>query len=63
LETVVLDGDAPHPGKLVDLQMLVMLAGRERTATQWRHLLAAAGFGWSDVSESQLFSLIEATPI
>jgi hypothetical protein len=32
LETVVPDGNAPHPGKLVDLQMLVMLAGRERTA-------------------------------
>ncbi len=63
LETVVPDGNTPHPGKLLDLQMLVMLAGRERTAAQWRELLAAGGFGWSDLRESQLFSLIEATPI
>ena len=62
LDTVIPAGNAPHPGKLVDLQMLVMLAGRERTAGEWRRLLAAGGFRCDEVKESQLFTLIEATP-
>ena len=34
----------PHPGKLLDLLMLVLPGGRERTETEWRDLLAKAGF-------------------
>ncbi|RDI54341.1 methyltransferase [Nocardia mexicana] len=34
----------PHPGKFVDLEMLVHSGGRERTETEYRNLLAAAGF-------------------
>jgi hypothetical protein len=32
------------PAKLVDILMLVLLPGRERTETQWRHLYDSAGF-------------------
>jgi hypothetical protein len=41
----VTPGDAPFPGKLLDLNMLVMTeGGRERTAAQYAELLAAGGF-------------------
>ncbi|MDQ3701986.1 MAG: acetylserotonin O-methyltransferase [Chloroflexota bacterium] len=60
VERVLPPGDAPHPGKLTDLNMLVLLAGRERTEAEYRALFAAAGFeltrsvplpegGWSAV--------------
>lgn len=43
IETVLPDGDAPHPGKLLDLVMLTVTGGRERTAPEFADLLAAAG--------------------
>lgn len=45
VEFVVPPGNAPHPSKLVDLQMLVATSGgRERTAAEWEQLLATAKF-------------------
>jgi predicted transcriptional regulator/SAM-dependent methyltransferase len=43
-ESVVPPGDEPHPAKSVDLSMLVMLTGRERTEAEFRALLDSAGF-------------------
>jgi hypothetical protein len=43
VETVLPDGDAPHPGKLLDLVMLTVTGGRERTEQEFADLLAAAG--------------------
>jgi hypothetical protein len=39
LELIVPEDDAPHPAKLVDLQMLFLLGGRERTRSEWAELL------------------------
>lgn len=44
VERVVPPGDGPHPSKLLDLHMLVLLGGRERTEAEYGALLAAAGF-------------------
>jgi hypothetical protein len=45
LEPVIPPGNAPFPGKLLDLNMLVMTeGGRERTAEEYGQLLGAAGF-------------------
>ena len=45
LEPVIPPGNAPFPGKLLDLNMLVMTeGGRERTAEEYAQLLAAGGF-------------------
>jgi hypothetical protein len=45
LEPVIPAGNAPFPGKLLDLNMLVMTeGGRERTAAQYSQLLGAGGF-------------------
>jgi len=45
LEPVIPPGNGPFPGKLLDLNMLVMTeGGRERTAEEYAQLLAAGGF-------------------
>ncbi len=44
IEAVIPPGNAPSPGKLLDVNMLVMTGGRERTEEEYRALFAAAGF-------------------
>jgi SAM-dependent methyltransferase len=44
LESVIAPGDEPDNAKLLDLHMLVVLGGRERSEQQWRALLAGSGF-------------------
>jgi len=64
LELVVPEGNTPHPGKWVDLHMLVMASGRERTAAQYRDLLRSGGFvlsGITPIPSGQ--SIVEAVPI
>jgi hypothetical protein len=42
---VIAPGNEPFPGKLLDLNMLVMTeGGRERTAQEYADLLQRAGF-------------------
>lgn len=43
VEMVLPAGDTPHPGKLLDLAMLVMPGGQERTTEEYRLLLNGAG--------------------
>jgi hypothetical protein len=43
-ETVLPQDYSPHYTKFVDLVMMAMLGGRERTEAEWRYLLAGAGF-------------------
>ena len=42
-------GDAPHPGKLLDLAMLVMPGGQERTEGEYAALLRKAGLNLTRV--------------
>jgi hypothetical protein len=63
VELIVPDGDEPHLSKLLDLQMLVLLGGRERTLGDWRHLLAGGGFELGDISHGPRSSVIEARPV
>jgi O-methyltransferase domain/Dimerisation domain len=63
LELIVPEDDRPHPSKLIDLQMLVLLGGRERTRTQWAELLRRGGFELGDITEGVRASVIEARPI
>jgi hypothetical protein len=44
VEGVIQDGSEPDFLKLLDLHMLVMFGGKERTESEWRALLTAAGF-------------------
>src|SRR5438876_575095 len=62
VDPVVPPGNAPHYGKLIDLEMLVLTPrGRERTKAQFVRLLRGAGFRLSRViaTESPL-SIVEA---
>jgi hypothetical protein len=62
LEMVVPEDSTPHPAKNVDLVMLAMLGGRERTAADWRRLLQAGGFTLDRIIEGlSPFAVIEAT--
>jgi hypothetical protein len=44
VEMVLPPGDAPHPGKMLDMMMLVGPGGQERTAAEYDELLGKAGF-------------------
>ncbi len=49
IEMVIPDDNAPSAAQLMDLNMLVMLPGRERTAGQYAELFGAAGLRFVDV--------------
>ena len=44
VETVLPAGDTPHLGKIVDMTMLVVAGGQERTEDEYKQLLSKAGF-------------------
>lgn len=55
--------DVPHFGKLLDLTMMAMLTGRERTEDEFTELLRAAGFTLERVVETPSpTSLIQERP-
>lgn len=54
-------GDEPS-SKLLDLQMLTLLTGRERTEDEWRALLTTGGFELRRIVDGVRASLLEATP-
>ena len=61
LEVVVPEGNEPHYSKLLDLEMLTSPGGKERTAEEYRALLAQAGFRLTRIiSTKSPFSVIEA---
>ena len=63
VEAVLPPGDAPHPAKVLDLVMLTVAGGRERSEAEYATLLAAGGFTLTRVvpTASQA-SVIEAVP-
>jgi hypothetical protein len=62
LEQVMPDDDKAHPEKLLDLHMLVLLGGRERTLADWRELLDAGGFELLRTESASRSSLLVAAP-
>jgi hypothetical protein len=61
VETVLPDSIEPSPVTFMDMNMLVMLNGRERNAAEYKQLLGAAGFNVTKVTPTGgMFSLIEA---
>jgi len=63
LETVIPENNSKHFGKILDLNMMAMSSGRERTLTEFRALLTAAGFRMSRIISTMApQSLIEAVP-
>jgi C-methyltransferase len=61
VELVIPDHDRDFPGKWADLEMLLNLAARERTAAEYRNLLSRAGFQMTRVVQTASpLSLVEA---
>ena len=60
---VLPEGDAPHRGKAVDINMLFLLGGRERTLVEFSDLLNTPGFSpHASGNESGEVGWIEARP-
>ena len=64
LEMVIPPGDTFHPVKLIDLQMLALLGGQERTGEEYAALFAKAGYQLERVVPTQSrISLLEGVPV
>jgi O-methyltransferase domain len=64
MEMVLPAGDTPHPGKILDIIMLAVPGGQERTEPEYRALLDKAGFRLMRVVPSEsAASIIEALPV
>lgn len=64
VEKVIPSGNAPFPGKLTDITMLLVTGGRERTAREYEALLNNAGFAVTRiVPTASPASVIEAVPV
>lgn len=62
LEAIMPSGPEPSPVKGLDLQMLVIPGGQERTEAEWRTLLHSGGFELTRVTPASDTNLIEARP-
>ncbi len=63
IEAVIPPGNDPGFGKILDIEMLVMPGGRERTAEEFRALFAGAGFTLTRIVPTRSpLSVVEAKP-
>ena len=63
VESVLPPGDTPHPGKILDMVMLLAPGGQERTEEEYRVLLAKADLRLTRVVPTHsAVSLVEAVP-
>lgn len=63
IEMVLPAGHAPHPGKMLDMMMLVGPGGQERTEPEYHSLLAKAGFRLTRVVPTDsAVSVVDAVP-
>lgn len=63
VEFVLPTGDTPHPGKVLDMVMLTLPGGTERTEPEYAALLAKAGFRLNRVvPTASAASIVEAVP-
>ena len=62
VDNVLSTGNDPSPGKIADIQMMVILGALERTESEFRGLLDASGFRLTKVMPIQNRSIIEGEP-
>ena len=64
VEALISEAPGPHPSKILDILMLAVTGGRERTASEYEALFAAAGFHLERVipTPSQ-YSVVEAVVV
>jgi hypothetical protein len=63
IDAVIPPGNDPHPAKIVDLVMMSILSGHERTADEFGALCAAAGLRLTRVIPTEsMLAVVEAVP-
>lgn len=63
VEMVIPPGDVPHPGKMLDLMMLNVPGGMERSEAEYGELLGKAGYKMTRVVPTEsAVSLVEGVP-
>ena len=61
LETVIPEGPEPHLGKFIDIEMLALPGGKERTAEEFKTLFASSGFELTNIVPTKSpLSVVEA---
>lgn len=64
IDAVIPPGNDPHPAKIVDMVMMSILPGRERTEREFAQLFAAAGFHLTRVIPTHsMLAIVEGKPI
>jgi hypothetical protein len=64
VERGIRPANEPDPAKFIDLMILVMLGGRERTAEEYERLYTEAGFKVSNtIHTGSLLDIIEGVPV
>jgi hypothetical protein len=63
MELVVKPSNQPDAAKWMDLNMLVMLTGRERTEAEFADLYARAGFRLTRVVPTTRLSIVEGIAV
>ncbi|MFB8765415.1 methyltransferase [Nocardiopsis alba] len=62
VEQILRNDGLPDPALLLDLHMLVLLGGRERTEPEWERLFAEGGFTLTSTRTGPRSALLEARP-
>jgi hypothetical protein len=64
MEAVVPEGNEPAPAKMFDIFMMCFPDGLERTAAEYKALLAGSGFEMTSITPTQSpVCVIEARPV
>lgn len=59
-EQVIPDHDLPHTNKTMDIIMMVLVGGKQRTLSNWRNLLVSVGFKLQTTAQTQgVFMVME----
>jgi hypothetical protein len=63
-EQALPDDNNPHPNKTMDIVMMVLLGGKQRTIEEWQKSIELSGFQYQgSYKTNSLFSLMEFKPV
>lgn len=63
-EQVMPENNQPHPNKTMDIVMMVLLGGRQRTLVEWQECIEPSGFIFQNSYKTDsIFTLMEFKPI
>lgn len=64
VDSIIPAGNVPHPGKVMDILMMIFAEGRERTETDFQNLFDQAGLKLSKITNTPTaLTIIEAMPV